>query len=89
MLRIPEHPISVENPIRHCVPIGARQLRAILEGGARAGAWRLAQPTVTALLIYAGVHGATDHVIAAPDTDRATFVEVVVADCLRMLGIDG
>lgn len=64
------------------------QLRAILEGGAQAGAWRLAHPTVTALLIYAGVHGATDHIIAAPDTDRAAFVEAVVADCLRMLGID-
>lgn len=63
------------------------QLGAILDGGMQAGAWRLAHPQVTALLIYAGVHGATDHIIAAPETDRAAFVDAVVADCLRMLGV--
>ncbi|WP_185730910.1 TetR/AcrR family transcriptional regulator [Burkholderia cepacia] len=63
------------------------QLGAILDGGAQAGTWRLAHPQVTALLIYAGVHGATDHIIAAPETDRAAFVDAVVDDCLRMLGV--
>ncbi|WP_334001983.1 TetR/AcrR family transcriptional regulator [Burkholderia cepacia] len=62
------------------------QLGEILDGGARAGTWRLAHPQVTALLIYAGVHGATDHIIAAPETDRTAFVDAVVDDCLRMLG---
>ncbi|KVG62235.1 TetR/AcrR family transcriptional regulator [Burkholderia pseudomultivorans] len=73
------------NPDRNAI---LDQLGAILEGGAQAGAWRLAHPQVTALLIYAGVHGATDHLIAAPQTDRHAFVEAVVGDCLRMLGIE-
>ncbi|CAG9250269.1 hypothetical protein BCEP4_1260012 [Burkholderia cepacia] len=33
------------------------------------------------------MHGATDHIIAAPETDRAAFVDAVVDDCLRMLGV--
>ncbi|KWF55795.1 TetR/AcrR family transcriptional regulator [Burkholderia pseudomultivorans] len=73
------------NPDRNAI---LDQLREILEGGAQAGAWRLAHPQVTALLIYAGVHGATDHLIASPQTDRHAFVEAVVGDCLRMLGIE-
>ncbi|MGS0896151.1 TetR/AcrR family transcriptional regulator [Burkholderia stagnalis] len=75
-----------ENPDKNAI---LDQLGAILEGGRQAGAWRLAHPQVTALLIYAGVHGATDYIIAAPSTDRAAFVDAVVDDCLRMLGVAG
>ncbi|WP_243712208.1 MULTISPECIES: hypothetical protein [Burkholderia] len=40
-----------------------------------------------AIAIYAGVHGATNHIIAAPQTDRAAFIDAVVGDCLRTLGV--
>ncbi|BAX60472.1 hypothetical protein BSFP_033330 [Burkholderia stabilis] len=33
------------------------------------------------------MHCATDHIIAAPQTDRAAFIDAVVGDCLRMLGV--
>ncbi|MFJ1213780.1 MULTISPECIES: hypothetical protein [Burkholderia cepacia complex] len=47
---------------------------------------RISGPPI-AIEIYAGVHCATDHIIAAPQTDRAAFIDAVVGDCLRMLGV--
>lgn len=64
-----------------------QQLLAILEAGVYAGLWQLPAPQVTASLIYAGVHGATDDLIAAPAQDADTFIAAVVADCLRMVGV--
>lgn len=64
-----------------------KQLREILEAGIAAGLWQLPAPQVTASLIYAGVHGATDDLIAAPAQDADAFIAAVVADCLRMVGI--
>jgi AcrR family transcriptional regulator len=43
-----------------------QQLLGILEAGNAAGLWQLPAPQVTASLIYAGVHGATDDLIATP-----------------------
>ncbi|MDN7671436.1 TetR/AcrR family transcriptional regulator [Burkholderia oklahomensis] len=63
------------------------QLQGILSCGEQAGVWQLTQPRIAALLIYAGVHGATDDVIAARETDYAEFVRSVTAVCLRMVGI--
>ncbi|CAB3767983.1 TetR family transcriptional regulator [Burkholderia sp. MSh2] len=63
------------------------QLQAILEGGTHAQTWTLAQPRITALLIYAGVHGATDEAIVGRTTDRAGFARDVIAVCLRMVGV--
>lgn len=63
------------------------QLQVILENGNQAGVWRVAEPRITSLLIYAGVHGATDEIIASPETDREHFIRVVLADCLRMVGV--
>lgn len=63
------------------------QLQRILESGAQAGVWQLEQPRITALLIYAGVHGATDDVIAAHKTDCTEFVDAVTSACLRMAGV--
>ncbi len=63
------------------------QLQAILESGTRTGVWYVAEPRITSLLIYAGVHGATDDIIASPEADRQSFIRVVLADCLRMVGV--
>ncbi|WP_427788367.1 TetR/AcrR family transcriptional regulator [Brevundimonas diminuta] len=62
------------------------QLLGIIEGGRRAGAWTADQPRVLALLIYSGVHGATDDVIAAQTADCTAFAAAVADSCLRMLG---
>jgi AcrR family transcriptional regulator len=63
------------------------QLLDIIEGGRTAGAWATDQPRIVALLIYSGVHGATDDIIAAQPADCAPFAQAVVENCLRMLGI--
>ncbi len=72
------------NPERNAI---LQQLQGILEGGRQAGCWPLEQPTVIASLIYAGVHGATDDVIAAREEDGQALAEAIVQACLRMLGI--
>ncbi|HDS1125397.1 TPA: TetR/AcrR family transcriptional regulator [Stenotrophomonas maltophilia] len=64
-----------------------QQLLSILETGMTAGLWQLPSPQVTASLIYAGVHGATDDLIAAPAQDADAFIAAVVGDCLRMVGV--
>ncbi|WP_256679453.1 hypothetical protein [Pseudomonas sp. Fl4BN1] len=64
-----------------------QQLQGILEGGRQAGVWSLAQPGVIASLIYAGVHGATDDVIAAGEQDRQPLAEAIVQACLRRLDV--
>ncbi|MCD6439500.1 MAG: TetR/AcrR family transcriptional regulator [Halomonas sp.] len=61
------------------------QLLDIIEGGQLAGTWRVGQPRVVALLIYSGVHGATDDIIAAKANDRARFAHQVADACLHML----
>lgn len=65
------------------------QLLAIIAGGSAAGVWAPAQPRVVALLIYAGVHGATDDLIAAlnttDDTDADAFAASLAAACLKLL----
>lgn len=64
-----------------------QQLLSILETGMTAGLWQLPSPQVTASLIYAGVHGATDDLIAAPAQGADAFISAVVGDCLRMVGV--
>jgi hypothetical protein len=59
----------------------------ILEGGAKAGVWRLDHPRVTALLVYSGVHGATDEISASKARDRAAFAQAVTENCLRMVSV--
>jgi AcrR family transcriptional regulator len=61
------------------------QLLEIIEGGRLAGVWAPSQPRIVALLIYSGVHGATDEIIASKITDRTTFVRNVSDACLHML----
>ncbi|KLD75354.1 TetR/AcrR family transcriptional regulator [Xanthomonas hyacinthi] len=61
------------------------QLLEIIEGGRSAGIWAPEEPRIVALLIYSGVHGATDDVIAAKTKDCAPFARRVSEACLRML----
>ena len=61
------------------------QLQDIIERGMAAGAWTTDQPRIVALLIYAGVHGATDELIAAQPADCAAFARAVADSCMRML----
>ncbi|MFT3803818.1 MAG: TetR/AcrR family transcriptional regulator [Burkholderiaceae bacterium] len=61
------------------------QLLAIIEGGRAARIWAVDQPRVVALVIYSGVHGATDDIIAAKAKDCAPFARQVADACLRML----
>ena len=63
------------------------QLLEIIEGGRAAGVWSPDQPRVVALLIYSGVHGATDDIISASPIDSASFAQAVVESCVCMLGI--
>ncbi|RBL79781.1 TetR/AcrR family transcriptional regulator [Streptomyces cavourensis] len=64
-----------------------RQLKGILEAGMRAGAWKLDNPRMTALLIYAGVHCATDDAILARLSDVTDFATDIADAYLRMLGV--
>ncbi|WP_420992740.1 TetR/AcrR family transcriptional regulator [Cupriavidus sp. 30B13] len=61
------------------------QLLGIIEGGRAAGAWPAEQPRVVALLIYSGIHGATDDIIAARAKDSSPFARSLSDACLRML----
>nr|WP_312989928.1 TetR/AcrR family transcriptional regulator [Comamonas koreensis] len=61
------------------------QLLEIIDGGCRAGIWSPPVPRVVALLIYSGVHGATDDVIAAKTKNIKPFAQSVSQACLQML----
>ena len=63
------------------------QLLGIIKGGKAAGLWAPKNPRVIALLIYSGVHGATDDVIATQEKDCMEFAQAVTESCLNMLGI--
>jgi AcrR family transcriptional regulator len=63
------------------------QLEGILQGGKKAGAWQLEQPRITALLIYAGVHGATDEAIALRQKDCTQYAHDVASVCLHLVGV--
>ena len=64
-----------------------RQLIGILQAGMQAGAWKLDNPRMTALLIYAGVHCATDDAILAKLPDATDFADGIADAYLRMLGV--
>ncbi|WP_340614051.1 hypothetical protein [Xenorhabdus thailandensis] len=64
-----------------------KQLQAILENGTQAKVWQVDHPHITTLLIYAGVHGATDDIIVSSHSNREVFIHAVIANCLRMVDI--
>ncbi|MCL7714011.1 TetR/AcrR family transcriptional regulator [Stenotrophomonas mori] len=70
------------NPSRNAL---LEQLLDLIERGNEAGAWRSASPRIAAMLIYSGVHGATDDLIAAQPADGAAFAQTVADACLRIL----
>ncbi|MBL3575485.1 TetR/AcrR family transcriptional regulator [Rhodovulum sulfidophilum] len=61
------------------------QLMEIIEGGRLAGVWAPDQPKIVALLIYSGVHGAADDIIASKTADCTSFAQNVSNACLYML----
>ena len=88
----PTHDIVYTNHHHHDRSNQARnaildQLLGIIEGGMVSGLWAPENPRVVALLIYSGVHGATDDVIATQTEDCTAFAEAVTESCLHMLGI--
>lgn len=70
------------NPERNAL---LTQLEEILQGGIQAGLWTLEQPRITALMIYHGVHGATDEVIALKTESDETYARDVTSVCLRLV----
>ncbi|CAB3694241.1 MAG: TetR/AcrR family transcriptional regulator [Achromobacter sp.] len=64
-----------------------RQLHGILQAGAEAGAWRVDNPRMMSLLIYAGVHCATDDAILSKLPDPTDFARGIADAYLRMLGV--
>ncbi len=64
-----------------------QQLQRILQAGSAAGAWKLDNPRMTALLIYAGVHCATDDAILSKLSDSTDFARGIADAYLRMLGV--
>jgi AcrR family transcriptional regulator len=63
------------------------QLKMIIDGGNQANLWQVKHPRLTSLMIYVGVHGVTDDIIVSPDTNRDLFIQAVISDCLRMVGV--
>ncbi|MFK4825960.1 TetR/AcrR family transcriptional regulator [Paenochrobactrum sp. BZR 588] len=63
------------------------QLSMIIGGGIAAGIWNPPEPRVVTLLIYAGVHGATDDIIATPPNDYKLFARNLADACLKMLSM--
>ena len=61
------------------------QLLEIIEGGVLAGVWAPEQPRIVALLIYSGVHGAADDIIASKTKDCTSFARHVSDAFLCML----
>ncbi|MFQ1061968.1 TetR/AcrR family transcriptional regulator [Bordetella trematum] len=61
------------------------QLQGIIAGGVTDGVWQPADARVVALLIYSGVHGATDELICDPQIDARRFADAVADACLNML----
>ncbi|SUA92478.1 TetR/AcrR family transcriptional regulator [Pandoraea pulmonicola] len=63
------------------------QLTDILTQGEAAGAWRSSPPRVLALILYSGVHGATDELIGMPRHRHEAFIDAVTQACLRMVDV--
>lgn len=76
------HHLDRDNPARNAI---LAQLLRIIEGGAQAGVWAAPRPRMAALLIYAGVHGATDDLIASRAEAVAPFAQALADNCLRLL----
>lgn len=78
------HHHNRDNPERNAI---LDHLAEILQSGANAGTWQVEHPRITALLIYAGVHGVTDDVIASREKDIARVAHDVTSVCLRLVGV--
>lgn len=61
------------------------QLEHILLQGQQQNAWYCPNPSMVALLLYSGVHGATDALIASPQLDAESYARELADTCLRLL----
>jgi hypothetical protein len=67
----------------------SRGLADLLRGGDAAGAWAVADPETTAVLLFYAFHGGVDHAIAEGRTaDAAALVSDLQAFFHRALAID-
>ncbi|CAB3923510.1 TetR/AcrR family transcriptional regulator [Achromobacter ruhlandii] len=62
------------------------QAEAMLRAGQQAGCWRLAQPALTAILLYHGMHGAVDDAIARGAADADALAASLIPPFLRLVG---
>ncbi|MEY1662286.1 TetR/AcrR family transcriptional regulator [Isoalcanivorax beigongshangi] len=60
-------------------------LRTVLEAGQAAGAWQLQHPAALALMLFGGIHGAADHLIATNSREPG-FIAEIVTGCLHAVG---
>jgi len=62
------------------------RLDALLTSGKAAGAWKIADTRLTAVLLFNALHGAVDEIISNPDMmDRAEMVAGVKAFFLQAM----
>ncbi|MDQ8730217.1 TetR/AcrR family transcriptional regulator [Bradyrhizobium sp. LHD-71] len=62
-------------------------LRALIEGGARARAWSVKHPHLTAVMLFNALHGAVDDAIVSPTkVARKPLIAAVLSFCHRALG---
>lgn len=62
------------------------QIQRILNDGAAAGAWRLDNPRLTAILMYHGMHGAVDEAMVGTGVDHSRLGEALTQEFIRLLG---
>jgi AcrR family transcriptional regulator len=72
---------------KHDNPVIA-YLTALIEGGARSGAWTTAEPRLTAVMLFSAMHGAVDDaIVSSPKGSRKRLVAEVNAFCRTALGL--
>ncbi|CAB3702784.1 TetR/AcrR family transcriptional regulator [Achromobacter dolens] len=62
------------------------QVEGMLRAGQAAGCWQLAQPGLTAILLYHGMHGAVDDSIARGAVDAEALAASLIPSFLRLVG---
>ena len=61
------------------------QTLTVLNDGIACGAWKLANPRLTAILMYHGMHGAVDDAVAAGEDDQKQLAHQLTEEFLRLI----
>lgn len=61
------------------------QTLTILNEGCACGAWELANPRLTAIIMYHGMHGAVDDAVAAGEDDQSRLAQQLTEEFLRLI----